>query len=325
MVWIPSWVETARKHGWSVLAEAVAMIRRALLIGYGSIGAKRARILRDFGWKVTIWEPDALRRLAARADGFTDVEPGGDATRVNGTEVAFICSPPIYHADHAIACLQVAHVFIEKPIAHTLQDAHKIMEAHDLSDKHLMVGCNYRFSSAIKIMPERLQALEITMAYHLPTDRPGWRENYVNDPAQGGVVLDSGVHAIDLARHLAGPIKKIHNAGGSRPPTGDVEHHACIWIEHQNGIRTTINLDWTTKKAVREVWFHTKTGHRWTSNLYDGTDAMFQREMRAFLRCVTRVPISSSPPNPPEEATETLRWCIEARNMVRDGLARVAL
>ena len=125
---------------------------------------------------------------------------------------------------------------------------------------------------------------------------------------------------MDLAQHLAGPIKKVQNAGGSRPPTSDVEHHACIWIEHQNGIRTTINLDWTTKKAVREVWFHTKTGHRWTSNLYDGTDKMFEQETREFLRCIED---DTAPPNGPEEATETLRWCIEARDMVREGLAKV--
>jgi predicted dehydrogenase len=301
---------------------------RALLIGYGSIGQKRAHILRDFGWKVTIWEPDALRRLAARADGFTDVEPGGDATRVNGTEVAFICSPPIYHADHAIACLQVAHVFIEKPIAHTLEDAHKIMEAHDLSDKHVMVGCNYRFWNGLRFKPEQLDAIEISMRYHLPTVRPNWQESYVNDPVQGGVVLDSGSHAIDLAQWLAGQISRIENACPGpfrKATTGVVEDDVMIFLQHRNGIRTGIGLDWTTKRAAHLVTFTTKVGHRWTSNLYNGTDAMFQREMRAFLRSVTRVPISSSPPNPPEEATETLRWCIEARDMVRDAQVRMAL
>jgi predicted dehydrogenase len=303
------------------------MTQRALVIGFGSIGAKRAHILRDFGWKVTIWEPDALRRLAARADGFTDVEPGGDATRVNGTEVAFICSPPIYHAEHAIACLQVAHVFIEKPIAHTLQAAHDIIEAHHASDRHVMVGCNYRFSyTGHRFKPEQLDRLEITMRYHLPTARPNWRDSYVNDPVQGGVVLDSGAHAIDLAHWLAGPIKRIHHTARHLGRLGGlVEDAADIQLEHKNGITTDIDLSWVSKRTQHQVKFVTKQGHRWVSGLWDGTDAMFQHEMRAFLRSVTRVPISSSPPNPLEEATETLRWCIEARNMVRDGLARVAL
>lgn len=304
------------------------MTRRALLIGFGSIGQKRARILHEFGWKVTIWEPDALRRLAARADGFTDIEPGGDATRVvNGATIAFICSPPIYHAEHAICCLeQGCHVFIEKPIAHTLMDAHEICSAAAASDKHVMVGCNYRFWEGLRFKPEQLDRIEISMRYHLPTARPNWRESYVNDPAQGGVVLDSGSHAVDLAWWIAGPISRIHHTAAAAVRLGGlVEDAADIQLEHKNGIITDVDLRWTSKREERDVTFFLKTGPRWVSNLWDGTDAMFQREMRAFLRSVTRVPISSSPPNPPEEATETLRWCIEARDMVRDGLAKVTL
>ena len=296
------------------------MTHRALLIGYGSIGAKRARILHNFGWHVTIWEPDATRRLAAQAHGFTDFSLGRNELRA---AAAFVCSPSKYHAEHTLACLQLGcHVFIEKPIAHTLADARLICDAAAASDRHVMVGCNYRFSDAIQIAPERLQDLEITMQYHLPTARTNWRESYVNDPAQGGVVLGSGIHAIDLAQYLAGAIERICDAGGEPASLigGVVEGNACLWVKHQNGIRTTINLDWTTKKAVREVWFHAKTGHRWTSNLYDGTDKMFECEIREFLRCIEN---GTAPPNGPEEATETLRWCIEARDMVRDGLAKV--
>ena len=298
-----------------------------MLIGYGSIGAKRARLLRNFGWEVTIWEPDIVRRVEAVRAGFEDVHPGGDATRETKADVAFVCSPPIYHADHAIACLQVAHVFIEKPIAHTLQDAHRIIEAHHASDKHVMVGCNYRFSyTGYRFKPEQLDRIEITMRYHLPTARSNWQESYANDPVQGGVVLDSGAHAIDLARWLAGPIKRIHHTAGQPCRLGGlVEDAVEIQLEHKNGIVTDIDLSWDSKRTQHQVKFITKQGYRWLSGLWDGTDAIFKREMRAFLRSVTRVPISSSPPNPPEEATETLRWCIEARNMVRDATARVAL
>ena len=298
------------------------MTRRALLIGYGSIGSKRARILRDFGWKLTIWEPDVVRQMVAVADGFTDVEPGGDARREVGVDVAFVCSPPKYHADHAIACLQVAHVFIEKPIAHTLEDAHRICEAADASDRHIMVGCNYRFWNSIG-RPEQLNRLWILLRYDLPTVRPDWRESYVNDPTQGGVVLDSGIHAIDLASYLAGPIKQIYHTAASQPGKlgGLVEDVADIQLEHRNGIVTHIDLSWASKRDERELKSFAKNGYRWRSLLWDGTDGMFERETREFLRCVQN---GKAPPNGPAEATETLRWCLEARNMVRDDLAKVA-
>ncbi len=193
----------------------------ALLIGYGAIGAKRARILRDFGWTVTVWEPAVERQMAAVADGFKDVQPLGrfPVMRDGPAEVAFVCSPPRHHADHVIVCLEHGcHVFVEKPIAHSLTDAVKICKAAKTSDRHVMVGCNYRFWDDIRMRPEYLERIEITMRYHLPTARPNWRDSYVNEPEQGGVVLDSGAHAIDLARYLAGPIKRIHDAGGGNRP-----------------------------------------------------------------------------------------------------------
>lgn len=291
------------------------MTHRALLIGFGSIGAKRASILRNFGWDLTIWEPDAYRRVTARADGFTDVEPGGDARREVGADVAFVCTPPIYHADHAIACLQVAHVFVEKPIAHTLADARRICEAAAASDRQVMVGCNYRFWNGHRFKPEMVHSLGITLRYHLPTARPNWRESYVNDQAQGGVVLDSGVHAVDLAQWLAGPINRVDLVTACNNHLGaQVEGSAVFNLCHANGVLARICLDWSRRGANRLVMFEMKTGHRWHSKLWDGTDGMFERETREFLRCVE---IGQAPPNGPEEATETLRWCLAARDMVR--------
>lgn len=305
------------------------MTHRALVIGYGSIGAKRARILHDFGWHVTIWEPDASRRLAARAHGFTNVRPRGtqrgqvpvDATRAGEADVVFVCTPPKDHALTAAVCLSVGcHVFIEKPIAHTVTDARLICKVAAASDRHVMVGCNYRFWGGHKLKPETIHALDITMQYHLATVRPDWRDSYVNDPVQGGVVLDSGVHAIDLAAHLAGPIDAIANVYLGKLVIGAlVEEDATIHLRHKNGVCSHLRLSLARREA-RCLTIETKTGHRWHSELWDGTDGMFERETREFLRCVKN---GKAPPNGPEEATETLRWCIEARDMVREGLAKV--
>lgn len=296
------------------------MTRRALLIGYGSIGAKRARILRDFGWELTIWEPQALRRLAARADGFTDVAPPQVWNRRPEADVAFVCSPPKYHANNVGFCLDHgSHVFIEKPIAHTLEDAKRICDAAAASDRHVMVGCNYRFALEHPWQPNDIRCVQIELSYRIAEARPDWRNSYVNDLDQGGIVLDSGIHAIDLAAHLAGPIARIHHTAAHQPGKlgGLVEDVADIQLVHKNGIVTDIDLSWTSKRVQHEVRFLTKTGHRWLSNLWDGTDKMFERETREFLRCVQK---GKAPPNGPEEATETLRWCIEARDMVRGEL-----
>lgn len=305
------------------------MTRRALLLGYGSIGQKRAHILRDFGWDLTIWEPDLERRLVARADGFDDVEPGGHAARAlpPTATVAFVCSPPACHEEHAIVCLEHGcHVFIEKPIAHTMSAAVAIADAAADHDRHVMVGCNYRFADLLGVAQDTIHALDITMHYHLPTARPEWQDSYVNDPDQGGVCLDSGAHAIDLARYLAGPITRLAEArrGHSLHPQRlgmATEESAGFTLFHENRIWTHLRLDWSLTKASRIVTFELKSGVRIQAELWDGTDQMYEQEMRTFLRAVTsKRPSRAAPPNGPTEAIDTLRWCLTARNQIRASL-----
>lgn len=303
------------------------MTRRALLLGYGGIGQKRAKILRDFGWDLTIWEPNLERRLVAYGDGFPDVEPGGDSMRVlpPTATVAFVCSPPACHEEHAIVCLEHGcHVFIEKPIANTLSAAVEIEEAARVADRHVMVGCNYRFADLQHALsPGQHRAIDIVMRYRLPTARPNWQESYVNDPDQGGVCLDSGAHAVDLARYLAGPINSLEDSMSLHTQRlGMVtEESGVISLRHASGIKTLLHLDWSPTNTCRTVTFELKTGLRIQSDLWDGTDQMYERETGAFLRAVTfKQPSLKPPPNGPAEAIDTLRWCLKARNQIRASL-----
>lgn len=291
-------------------------MKHAILVGYGSIGAKRARILRGLGWDLMIWEPDKQLKRRAVLDGFTDVlqVKFPDMLSAIGltreSTVAFICSPPKYHADHAIACLEAGcHVFIEKPIAHTMEDARRISEA--ANGRHVMVGCNYRYAN-LPGFAQSIRGLDILLKYDLPTARPNWRRSYVNDPSQGGLILDSGVHAIDLAQQLAGPIARIIGVEKPKDSRLGIEDAVQIVLQHTNKIMTRIHLDWTKKKAVRRVICEVNDQY-WHVDLWDGTDAMFEREMKAFLEAIEN---DKAPPNGPEEATETLKWCLNARDML---------
>lgn len=290
------------------------MNKRALVIGYGGIGAKRSRILRDLGWEVTIDEPDQTRRMVALADGFTDIRYGEPWLVNDRFDVAFVCSPPVYHARHAVVCLRVAHVFIEKPIAHTMQDAQLICDAAADSDRQVMVGCNYRFSRPWPTVLLPHVRIEIVFAYDLSQARPDWLDSYVNDPVQGGVVLDSGIHAIDLAQDLKkGNIVAVELAeAGPSLINAKVETSATFGLTHSSGVVSQIEVDWTGPDR-RTITFHSD-GQYSRVPLWDETDGMWKRETRAFLDAVTS---DQPPPNGPVHAMQTLRWCLVARDMVR--------
>lgn len=304
------------------------MNRRALVIGYGSIGRRRCRILRDFGWQVTIWEPMTERWAAAFADGFEDCHPGGDGVRGEPATVAFVCSPPALHFEHTAACLQLGlHVFIEKPIAHRIRQAEAIVSLARNAGRLVFVGCNYRFGAAVAPAdPFRVHALELRMGYNLREARPGYRDAYVNDPDQGGVCLDSGAHAIDLARHWLGPVAAFHGARPVGPQRHGMatEESAEIWLVHQSEAMSRIYLDWWGP-AARSSVATLRNGPRILQELWSGTDSMFEREMRYFLRAAAGKTEDMRKWNAAADATETLRWCVYARNRIRTQLGLPAV
>lgn len=59
----------------------------------------------------------------------------------------FLATPPNTHADIACACLEAGYkVFLEKPIAHNLEDARRIVNTAQKIPGHLQVGFNLRYA-----------------------------------------------------------------------------------------------------------------------------------------------------------------------------------
>jgi predicted dehydrogenase len=60
-------------------------------------------------------------------------------------------TPPKTHKDIAIQALQAGfHVLMEKPITHTIEEAHKLMRVSRKFDKKIAVSQNYRWRAPIQ-------------------------------------------------------------------------------------------------------------------------------------------------------------------------------
>jgi predicted dehydrogenase len=114
------------------------------------------------------------------------------------------------HAQLTIKAMQAGkHVFVEKPLAITLEQLDEVIQAYNESrgpfNTHLMVGFNRRFSPHIKKMKRLLSSVRgpktfnFTMnAGNIPSD------HWVQDPEiGGGRIIGEACHYIDLMRYLA--------------------------------------------------------------------------------------------------------------------------
>ncbi|OYW40314.1 MAG: oxidoreductase, partial [Brevundimonas sp. 12-68-7] len=121
--------------------------------GVGVMGRNHARVLsdiRDFDL-TTLFDMDAVT-----AQGVAEVY---EATAVStaqafvdaGLDAAVVSTPNRTHADLGVALLEKGvHVLVEKPIAATVADARRMIDAAKANDRVLMVGQVERFNPAVE-------------------------------------------------------------------------------------------------------------------------------------------------------------------------------
>lgn len=129
-----------------------------------------------------------------------------------------ICTPNHLNKPHTIAGLVSGkHVFCEKPPAFTGTDVIEIRAHEQESGRKLMYGFNHRHHESIKRMKQLVtdetmgRVLWMRGRYGKEVNDSffdGWRAK--KELAGGGIMLDQGIHMLDLMLHLGGDFDEVH-------------------------------------------------------------------------------------------------------------------
>jgi predicted dehydrogenase len=96
-------------------------------------------------------------------------------------------------------------VFVEKPLALTVEELREVLEAARQPGARLMVGFNRRFSPLTRFIHEALQRCCAPPAMIFRVNAgPLPRDHWFRDPEEGGRLLGEGCHFIDTLLYLAG-------------------------------------------------------------------------------------------------------------------------
>ena len=182
---------------------------RVGFIGAGFIAGVHAGILaRDERVALThVFDPNPHQSaLFALKHGVTSVPSLDDL--LGAVDAVYICNPNAFHADAAIRALDAGlHVFSEKPMATSLDDAGRVRDAAKRASGVYQAGFNRRFAPVYVEMKRCLDDGDITPTSALlkmnrgELQRPAW----TGDPAiSGGFLYETPVHMLDLIRHLFG-------------------------------------------------------------------------------------------------------------------------
>ncbi|WP_248515607.1 Gfo/Idh/MocA family protein [Salinarchaeum laminariae] len=170
--------------------------------------------------------PEARESFAADfgAETFEDVGEMCDVV-----DAAFVTTPNRFHEDAALTILENdVGLYLEKPLAHTLESAERIANAAADSDAIAMVGLHNRFAGGAEVLDAYRQQGRFGDISHVEIEyvrRRGipaigtWFTD--KSTAGGGSLIDIGVHAIDLGLHLAGHPDVVEVSGTARSQFGD--------------------------------------------------------------------------------------------------------
>ncbi len=189
-------------------------------------------------------------------------------------EVVSVATPNMLHAEIAIAALEnCKHVWCEKPMALTLEDAEAMEAAAKAAGKVTLVGYNYLYNPALLHAKELIAEGHIGEVIHV---RGYFDEDYQADPdlpwtwrarvrdAGLGALGDMACHSVSMIHELVGPIESLIAdmqtvyptralADGSGRAAVENEDAATAVLRFPNGARgliTTSRCAWGRKNRV---------------------------------------------------------------------------
>lgn len=123
-------------------------------------------------------------------------------------DAVIIATPTNTHKDISIDCLKAGKdVLVEKPLARTYQEAKDLVDVAKKSKKILMVGMNLRYRPDTMLLRSLINANEIGEPFYI---KCGWIRKQSSsqkwftkrEESGGGVIIDLGIHLLDLALWL---------------------------------------------------------------------------------------------------------------------------
>lgn len=242
-------------------------MKRILVVGFGSIGRRHARLLREIGVEVAL-----LRRSVIDAcSGFTvfDDPVLSLGFRPDGVVV---CNPTSMHVDTALFFSELGiPTLIEKPISDDSNAPDRLLANEDL----LRVGYVMRFSrlhELLNVVRSREQVFKMVFrrSFYLPKWHPyaDYRNEYVAKRALGGGCARTLSHEIDLTLSLFGSPNSVF---GFLDKLSDLEmdcdDSAFISLRYAAGPRIDIDLDLFSPTNIFEGLVHTCRGsYDWNLN-----------------------------------------------------------
>ncbi|MBY0505094.1 MAG: Gfo/Idh/MocA family oxidoreductase [Bryobacteraceae bacterium] len=219
---------------------------RTALIGCGKVGHLHAAALRDLPESnfTAVCDHDPTRAAAFAAQyGMQAFSDAATMFTQAGIQAVMICTPhPLHAAPAILAAEHGVHALVEKPLAASLEDCDRMLDAAMRHGVQLGVVSQRRFFEPVLRMKAAIDAGKIGRPILGTVMMFSWRDEayYRSDPWRGkwsteggGVLINQSPHHLDILQWLMGPIDEV---------TGDWANLSHPYVEVEDTALATLRF-----------------------------------------------------------------------------------
>lgn len=180
-----------------------------------------------------------------------------DAIEYPGVEGVLLVTPNDVHEEQALACAERGrHVFVEKPIADSVEAGERMRQACDAAGVTLMVGHAFRRLGAARRVKELLDdgALGDVVLAEANMSLPGsfkpeaWRATRDRNP--GGPIMQLGIHHVDTLSYWLGPVRRAAGRFAHVHTPADIDDVGVVTLEFESGALGSLTGSYVSPKTL---------------------------------------------------------------------------
>ena len=218
---------------------------KIVVIGAGVMGKNHARVLSNLGHLAGVIDVD---EESARLIGKRYNVPYSSKIEDLDFDSAVIATPTVTHYEIGKKLIgEGKNVLIEKPFTHEIERGEELIELAKDMDVILAVGHIERFNPIVEFFKK------MNNGDNLITIGAKRVSNFPRRIRDVGVIMDLGVHDIDVFRYIVGEISEVYARGG-RIKNEKYDDHSSILFSFKNGRTGYLETNWLTPKKVRKLW-----------------------------------------------------------------------
>lgn len=215
------------------------------IAGYGVVGKRRREFIDQHPHLKTVAVSDrAFKTPGSFRDGVRYYMTYRDLLKED-LDLLFVCLPNNVAPDATIAGLvRGCHVFCEKPPGRDLEDMGRVIQCErDHPGLKLMYGFNHRYHDSVREALSIVRSGELGPVINLrgvygKSKMLSFESDWRTERAQagGGILLDQGIHLVDMMRLFAGDFTEVRSFVANSYWKHDVEDNAYALMRTADGV-----------------------------------------------------------------------------------------